>query len=105
MTVRRMSAREARTNFSELLGSVYYTKEPVLVEKKGKPYAVVISPEQYALFARELDRALATIEQVRQRNTDKDPDDVLRDVTAVVEEVRQERYEREQQAKAPARRR
>ena len=30
--VRRMSSREARANFAELLGSVHYTREPVIVE-------------------------------------------------------------------------
>ncbi len=34
-------------------------------------------------------------EELRQRNEDKDPDQVYRDVKAVVDEVRRERYERE----------
>ena len=34
------------------------------------------------------------IDEIRERNADKDPDEVLRDVTRIVEEVRQERYER-----------
>jgi hypothetical protein len=40
-----------------------------------------------------------TVEQIRARNADKDPDEVLREVTEVVEEVRRERYERELLAK------
>ncbi len=36
------------------------------------------------------------VEEIRARNADKDPDEVMRVVTEVVEEVRQERYEREQ---------
>lgn len=71
-----------------------------MVEKKGKPVAVVISPEQYEQLERErqekLDRFWQAAERIRERNQDKDPDEVLANVTKVVEEVRQEQYEREQ---------
>jgi prevent-host-death family protein len=94
MVVRRMSTKEARANFADLLGLVYYTKEPVIVERKGKPVAVVINPtdfEEFQQLAKE--RLFQTIREIQERNADKDPDDVLRDVTEAVEEVRQERYE------------
>jgi prevent-host-death family protein len=98
MMVKRMSSREARANFADLLGLVYYGNQPVIVERKGKPVAVVISPEQYAQLQKEQERAWATVDRVRQRNADKDPDEVLADVTAVVEDVRQKLYEEEKQA-------
>lgn len=95
---KRMSVRDARANFSDLIGAVLYTNEPVVIERKGRPAAVVISPQQFARYQEQvmarLDRAL---DELDRRNTDKDPDGVLRDVTAIVEEVRQERYERRQQ--------
>jgi prevent-host-death family protein len=93
MVVRRMSTKDARANFSELLGLVYYTKEPVVVERKGKPFAVVISPDQYAMLEKELERSWQTLQQVQEQNADKDPEEVLRDVTEVVETVRQKRHE------------
>jgi prevent-host-death family protein len=92
MAVRRMSTRDARANFSELLGLVYYTKEPVVVERKGKPFAVVISPDQYAMLEKELERSWQTLQQVQEQNADKDPEEVLQDVTEVVETVRQKRH-------------
>lgn len=42
----------------------------------------------------------AIIDRLRERNADKDPDEVMATVTEVVEEVRQELYEREQREKA-----
>jgi prevent-host-death family protein len=42
--VRRVSAKQAREQFSDILGSVYYSKEAVVVEKQGRPFAVLISP-------------------------------------------------------------
>lgn len=94
MSPRHISARDARANFSDLLGQVYYTKEPIIVEKKGRPFAVVISLEDFQRLQLEKDRAWAAVDRIRERNEDKDPDDVLRDVTSEVEAVRQERHDR-----------
>ena len=44
------------------------------------------------------ERFWQAVDRVRERNADKDPDEVYRIVTEAVEEVRQEHYEREQRA-------
>ena len=41
---------EARTNLSELLGEVFYTGQPIVIERHGKPVAVMINPETFARF-------------------------------------------------------
>jgi hypothetical protein len=43
-----------------------------------------------------MDRFWEVVERIGERNKDWDPDEVMAEVTAVVEEVRQEQYEREQ---------
>jgi prevent-host-death family protein len=91
-----MSVRDARANFSELLGSVYYTGSPVVVEKKGKTVAVMVSPRQFRQLEKIKDEGWAVIDEIRTRNKDKDPDEVYKEVTKIVEEVRQEMYDREQ---------
>ncbi len=105
--MKTMSVQQARDHFSDLLGSVYYTKEAVVVEKKGKPVAVVVSPEAYERLieqeARAKERFWQAAERIRERNKAKDPDAELAYITQVVEEVRQERYERKQ-AEADGRR-
>ena len=96
MVTRRISAKEARSNFSDLLGSVRYSGDPVIVEKKGRPFAVMISPEDFERFqaiARE--QFFETVREIQQANKDADPEQVLADVTEAVEAVRQEEYERE----------
>lgn len=50
MVTKRMSVRDARANFSDLIGAVLYTKEPVIIERKGRPAAVVISTEQFERY-------------------------------------------------------
>ena len=90
--MRRMSAREARANFSDLLGAVFYTNEPVIVERKGRPFAVVISPERYRVMQEELQRAWRSVDEVRSENKAIPSEQVLQDVTAEVETVREETH-------------
>lgn len=94
LMVKHMSSREARANFADLLGAVYYTGEAVVVEKKGKAVAVVINPATYQALTEAAARDWVVIEEMQARNADRDPDAVLADVTAAVEEVRAERHER-----------
>jgi PHD/YefM family antitoxin component YafN of YafNO toxin-antitoxin module len=73
--------------------------EVIVVEQDGKPVAVVISPDQYERYreaARE--RFFQTVDQIRADNAAEDPDQIYEDVTAVVEQVRQEIYDRERHA-------
>jgi len=85
---KRVSAREARATFSDLLGSVYYGNEPAIIEKNGKPVAVLISPHMYAVIEQQLAEGWRLQQQVWKRNEDKDPDQVYADVTTAVQEVR-----------------
>ena len=92
MTV-RMSAKEARDNFSDILGRAYYRGEPTIVEKQGRPMAVVISPEQYAQFQQQQKRELfEAIDEIHERNRDVDPAVIEAEVAQAVAEVRQERH-------------
>ncbi len=98
MVTKRMSVRDARANFSDLIGAVFYTNEPVVIERKGRPAAVVISPAQFERYQEQVMQRLdRTLDEIDRRNAGNDPDDVLRDVTEIVEAVRQERYDRRQQ--------
>lgn len=96
MITQKMTAKEARDNFTDLLGSVYYGKESVVVEKKGRPFAVVINPDEYENYqtlkqaARK--RFLEIVEEIRAANKGKKFDDVYKDITKLVKQVRKERY-------------
>ena len=46
--MQRMAAREAKTKFGELLNAAQ--REPVTIEKHGKPVAVMLSAEDYREF-------------------------------------------------------
>ena len=38
--VKVLSTSEARSKLGDVLGSVYYTNQPVIIERKGRPVAV-----------------------------------------------------------------
>jgi prevent-host-death family protein len=92
--VRKMSAQIARDNFGELISSVHFTKEPVVIEKKGKPYAALVDTEQFEAFLKfRSDQAWEAIERVRALNQDVDPDGAYSIITSEVEEDRREQRE------------
>ncbi len=43
----RIRAADARNRFAEILGRVHFGGESFLVEKQGKPFAVVLGIEEY----------------------------------------------------------
>ena len=95
MTQTSVNVTEARDNFSEILGRVKFGQEIVTIEKKGKPYAVIISPTQYALLQKAAREQFgAVVRQIQSRNANVNDDEVMRDVTAEVEAVRRELYEK-----------
>src|SRR5690242_21703058 len=96
--VRTISVEAAKRDFADLLSGIGDEQEMIVVDDAGNPVAVVMSPEAFQTFRRE--RAWAPIRQVQERNANQDPDEVLRDVTEVVEEVRQEQHARARAALA-----
>ena len=97
MVVRRISSEEAQRNILDVFRTVQSTEEAVIVEREGKPLAVVVSPDEYEQlqWLRE-QRAWATVDRVRERNRDKTEAEVRADVAAEVEAVRREAYARAQ---------
>ncbi len=94
-----MNASKARQEWSQLLNRIQRGDDRVVVEKSGVPVAAIISPtdlERLKRYEAEESRAWATVDAIRGRNAGEDPEAVLRDVTAVVEDVRQALYDKEQ---------
>ena len=88
-----MTVRQARDNFSDLLGSVYYGKNPVAVEKKGRVFAIVVNPGEYeALKNAAKTKLFALINKTQKNNKAKDFKQALKDITTQVETVRAKRY-------------
>lgn len=85
---RRISAVEARKRLGEILESVYYRGDEVVIERAGKPMAVVIPAERYEAMERDRERLFELIEKNWERNKDVSYEEIEREVQQAIEEVR-----------------
>jgi hypothetical protein len=70
-----------------------------MVEANDKPVAVVTGPEASERVGEQgAARDWVAVDRIRERNKDKDPAAELPFITRIVDEVRQERYERARRA-------
>lgn len=74
--IKRMSAKEARDRFAEVLGQVHYGKDTVIVEKQGKPMVAVIDVEWYNRLTESWDEPFKVLDRIRAKNTDKEFDQI-----------------------------
>jgi prevent-host-death family protein len=86
--VKKISAKEARDRFAEVLGQVHYGKDTVIVEKQGKPMVAVIDVERYGRLVKAWNEPFRVLDRVRAKNRDKDPDQVQKDIAEARTEVR-----------------
>jgi prevent-host-death family protein len=86
--VKRMSAKDARDRFSEVLGQVQYGKDTIIIEKQGKPVVAVIDMERYERFMKAWDESFRVLDRIAARNADADPAQVQAEVAEAVAEVR-----------------
>jgi hypothetical protein len=66
-----------------------------MVEKKGKPYAVIMSPEEYRRYKDIAKKAFqTTVAKIQAKNANTDEEEIRKDVNKAVEAVRLKRYGR-----------
>ena len=88
MTI-HMGAREARSNFAELLRRVYYKGESIIVERSGKPMVAVIPIDLFQQVMTERETRFRVLERIRANAPDVPEDEVEQDVAEAVAAVRQ----------------
>jgi prevent-host-death family protein len=88
---KRMSAKDARSKFSDLLGTVNYGGEEVIVERSGRPVAAVIPVPVYERLVAERQTRFEVIERVRSRVPKKSLEAIETDVREAVAKVRSRR--------------
>lgn len=95
MTV-RIGAREARNKFADLIGSVHYGGEVVIVERSGKPMVAMIPVEMYERMDAECKRDFEIIDRFRREVPQFSLEEVEQDVAEAIAAVRAaKRAERE----------
>lgn len=84
----RVGAREARSRFADLLGSVHYGGQVVIIERSGKPMVAVIPVEMYEQVVAEREARFQVLDRVRSRAPDLTAEEVAQDVAEAIDAVR-----------------
>jgi prevent-host-death family protein len=79
-----LGAREARKNFSELLGRVGYGGEVAIVERSGKPMVAVIPVALYEQLVAEREVRFQVLDRIRGRLPDLPVEEVEADVSRAI---------------------
>jgi prevent-host-death family protein len=85
---RTLSAVEVRRKLGEVLEGVYYRGDEVVIERAGKPMAVVVPTERYEIMERSRDRLFDFIERNWAKNTDVPSQELEDAITKAIREVR-----------------
>ena len=84
----RIGAREARNRFADLMGSVHYGGEAVIIERSGKPMVAVIPVEMYEALIAEREARFAVVDRIQSKLPDVPETEVEADVAEAVAAVR-----------------
>ncbi|MBI4522453.1 MAG: type II toxin-antitoxin system Phd/YefM family antitoxin [Deltaproteobacteria bacterium] len=86
---KRVSAKEARAQFSDILGMVRFGKETVIVEKQGKPVVAIIDFDLYQRWMSEREARFKVLDEIRSKSRSRSPGEVERDVSEALRGVRE----------------
>jgi prevent-host-death family protein len=84
----KLGAREARNQFSNLLGRVGYGGEVVVLERSGKPIAVMVPVEMYEKFLAEREQQFDVVDRIRQNCPEISEDEITNDINEAIIDLR-----------------
>jgi prevent-host-death family protein len=84
----RISAREARNRFADIMGSVRYGGEEVIVERSGRPMAALIPVDTYERMVSERRTRFEVLDQIRARLPDLPAEELEHDIAQAIHTVR-----------------
>lgn len=91
---KHVGAREARSKFSDLLGSVRFGNEEVILERSGKPMAAMVPIETYERLVEERRTRFEVLDRIRARLPDIPVEKIEQDVIDAILSVRSGRAAR-----------
>jgi prevent-host-death family protein len=78
----------ARKNLGQLLEQTFYLGDEFIIERAGKPMAVLISVQEYERWQKQRETDFAVFDEVRAEAADAAPDKVGREVDQALAEIR-----------------
>ena len=89
----RVSAREARNKFADIMGSVRYGGEEIIVERSGRPIAALIPVDTYEKLVAERRIRFEVVDQIRSSLPTVASDEIEKDVAQAIHSLRTARAE------------
>lgn len=83
-----ITTAKARGNFADLLGEVYYGGKKFLIQKLGKPFAVLINVEEYKKMEELRESLFKEILENREKNKKIEFGQVQNDIDEAISAVR-----------------
>ena len=87
----RVSAREARNKFADIMGSVRYGGEEIIVERSGRPMAALIPVDTYERLVAERRVRFEVVDQIRSGLPTVASDEIEKDVAQAIHSLRSAR--------------
>ena len=85
---RKIGSREARNDFSHVIGEVHYGGQVVIVERSGRPMVAIIPIADYQRLIAEREARFQVLDEIRRQVPDLPSVEVEQDVAEAVAAVR-----------------
>lgn len=85
---RIVGSREARNQFSQLLGEVHFGHQTVIVSRSGRPMVAMISIEEYQRLIAEREARFEILDEIRRQMPAVPVEEVEEDVAEAIAAVR-----------------
>jgi prevent-host-death family protein len=73
-----VSAMKARQNLGQIMNEVSLRGDDFIIERAGKPVAVLVSMEKYQIMEKSRQEAREAVNQIREKMSGEDPEKVER---------------------------
>jgi prevent-host-death family protein len=84
---KKTTAIRARRKFGQLLEEAFYRGDEFIIERAGKPMAVLIPIQEFERWQKQREKAFAVFDEVRSRTKAK-PEEVKKNVAEAIKQVR-----------------
>ena len=88
--IQKMSAKDARNNFSRILGQVYYGRDIIIIEKQKKPMVAIIPVDQLETHMKMRSEKFKALENIRETIPDISQEEVEKDVSDAIAAIREQ---------------
>lgn len=89
-----ISSAQARNNFSDLLGDVYYGEKRFLIKKLGKSMAVLVGIDEYSKLEEAREFFFTKIINEREKNNKTPFGQVENDISMAIKAVRKKKTDK-----------